>query len=136
MGNKKLNSEPDLKVLPPTTEVFETHIYRAHLQAAVLMSYKSLDPPDLIQIHYGWKFDPDEASLMPETLPVDVSPVPVEVLQMIKCGCSTCSTSRCSCSAAKLSCSVFCNCHNNQECRNEHTVINVTSDDDNDNDSY
>lgn len=35
MSNHKLNSAPDLKVLPPTSEAFEQHVLRAHLQAAI-----------------------------------------------------------------------------------------------------
>ncbi|KAG0719010.1 Periostin [Chionoecetes opilio] len=47
-------------------------------------------------------------------LPEDVHLVPIEVLQMIKCGCASstpCSSGRCSCVVAQMSCSMFCNCH-------------------------
>ena len=55
MGNKKLNAASELKVLPPTREVFECHVYRAQHQVAVWRSYKSMDPPNLNPAHYGWK---------------------------------------------------------------------------------
>ena len=35
MSNPKLNSAPDSKDLPPTTEAFEEHVYRVHLQTAI-----------------------------------------------------------------------------------------------------
>ena len=121
MGNKKLNLAHDLKVLHPTAEVFEYHVYHTHLQAAIWKSYKAMDPPVLNPEHYGWKYDDDEEIMVPIALPVDVDEAPVEVLKMIKCGCSTCSTARCSCRQAGLSCSPFCKCRYDHECKNPHT---------------
>ena len=120
-----LNSSPELKVLLPKKRGIESHIYRAQLQAAIWRSYTALDPPDLNPLHYGWRVDPEDDSLMPISLPDDVSAVPLEILQMIKCGCNTCSTSRCSCFAAQLSCSVFCSCYSTQEYNNQHTILTM-----------
>ena len=132
MGNKKLNAAPELKVLPPTREVFECHVYRAQHQVAVRRSYKSMNPPNLNPAHYGWKYDEDEEMLLPIALPEDVDPAPLDVLKLIKCGCDSCSTTRCSCRIAGLSCSMFCKCHDN-ECNNPHTkaILNTpTADND------
>ena len=107
MGNCKLNLAPDLKVLPPTSKAFEQHVYRAHLQTAIWRSVTSADPPNANPIHYGWTLDIDQNVLVPIVLPPDVSPAPMDILKMIKCGCSKCSTARCSCSVAQISCSVF-----------------------------
>ena len=51
MANHKLNSPPKLRVLPPTKEAFEQHVYRAHLQAAIWRSALNADPPDLNPVH-------------------------------------------------------------------------------------
>ncbi len=130
MGNKKLNSAPELKVLPPTSEALGEHIYRAHLQTAIWRSFKNADPPNVNPAHYGWTLDANENMMTPIPLPPDVSPVPLDVLKMVKCGCSTCSTSRCSYSLAQLSCSVFCNCHGDEICQNSNTRSVSVADDD------
>ena len=126
MGNHKLNNAPELKVLPPTSEAFGEHVQRAHLQIAIWRSYDRQDQPDLNPLHFGWTRDADTELLSPIALPPDVSPAPVDVLKIIKCGCTSCSTARCSCAAAQLSCSVFCGCHGDI-CNNKHTVTAVTT---------
>ena len=58
-------------------------------------------------IHYGWTLDESKQLLRSVPLPDDVSPAPMDVLQLIRCGCSSempCMTARCSCYAAHLSC--------------------------------
>ena len=70
MGNKKLNSTPELKILPPTTEVFEYHALRAHLQTSIWLSYQR-EPLHLNTCHFGWKYDDDEEMMIPITLPVN-----------------------------------------------------------------
>ena len=133
MGNHKLNSAPQLRVLPPTTEAFEQHVYRAHLQAAIWRCALQADPPDMNPVHCGWSMNADTNNLEPISLPVDVSPAPESVLKMIKCGCSSaqpCSTTRCSCSTARISCSVFCACHGDNNCTNPQTITAVREYDD------
>ena len=134
MGNKKLNAAPELKVLPPTREAFGCHVKRAQLQALVWRSYKSMDPPNLNPEDYGWKFDEDEEMLLPIPLPDNVDPAPQDILKLIKCGCDSCSTTRCSCLIANLSCSMFCKCHDNQ-CNNPNTksMLNPPTDDNEEN---
>ena len=85
MSNPKLNSAPDSKALPPTTEAFEEHVYRVHLQTAVWKAALDADPPSINSVHYGWSSD----TLLPIALPPDVSPAPDEVLKLIRCGCSS-----------------------------------------------
>ena len=128
MANHKLNSAPKLRVLPPTKEAFDEHVSRAHLQAAIWRCALDADPPDLNPVHYGWSMNADTKKLEPIALPADVSPAPVSVLKMIKCGCSSsqpCSSARCSCSTARISCSVFCTCHGDNDCKNAHTITAV-----------
>ena len=119
MANKKLTSAPELKVLPPTSDAFKLHVYRAHLQAAIWRYAILPNPPDLPPTQYGWNLDAATQTLEPSTLPLDVSPAPLDVLQLIKCGCAAanpCSTARCGCYAAHIRCSMFCACHG--ECKN------------------
>ena len=71
---------------------------------------------------YGWQ--EEDGKLAPVMLPQNAALAPVEVLQMIKCGCTStrpCSTARCKCIVAQMSCSVFCKCHVGADCNNEHT---------------
>lgn len=138
MSNNKLNSAPHLKVLPPTTEAFEMHVNRSHLQAAIWRCALNPDPPELNPAQYGWMYDSPNQCFSPVAIPPGVSPAPVEVLKLIKCGCSSshpCTTSRCSCSSAQLSCSIFCACSGGDECRNQRTTDLMSKDDDSDDDS-
>ena len=127
-ANRKLNSAPHLRVLPPTSEAFEQHVYRAHLQAAIFKFALHPDPPDLNPLDYGYYMNADTKKLELIGIPINVSPAPESILKMIKCGCSSskpCSTARCSCYAARLSCSVFCSCHGDSDCKNPETVYSI-----------
>ena len=131
MGNKK--SAPDLKSLPPTSDAFEEHVHRAHYQAAVWRASMYAEPPTLDPSQYGWSRENVTNVLIPVPLSLDVSPAPLDVLKMIRCGCTSarpCSTNRCSCSAAKLSCSMFCGCRGADDCCNEQTRLASANDTD------
>ena len=133
MSNQKLNAAPKLMVLPPTRESFQEHVKRAHLQAATWRSALASEPPALNAVHYGWSMKTGSNILEPVGLPPDVSPAPVDVLKMIKCGCASshpCSSARCSCSSARLSCSEFCACRGNEDCRNVDTMNASNAEDD------
>lgn len=124
MANPKITSSPKLKVLPPSHDAFVEHVHRAHYQTIIWLSASESDPPALDPTNYGWTKADHGVALSPTTLPDGVSPVPVSILQMIKCGCSTvrpCSTGRCGCVAAQMSCSMFCRCRAAQDCCNEQT---------------
>jgi len=139
MANHNITACPKLKSLPPTHDAFVQHVYRSHYQVRIWLSAMSADPPALNPINYGWAKIDDRLS--PVTLPDNVSPVPLAILQFIKCGCSAerpCSSSRCSCVVAQMSCSLFCKCHAHVECCNEHTksVTAENYDSDVDDDDY
>ena len=70
MANHKLNSTPNLRVLPPTREAFDEHVCRAHLQAAIWKCALDADPPDLDPVKYGWSINADTNKLEPIALPV------------------------------------------------------------------
>ena len=123
MANTKITSAPKLK-LPPTNKSFVEHVRRAHHQTATWKGSLSPDPPQMDPVQYGWSRGEDNSPLSPIMLPANVSPVPVDVLQMIKCGCSSersCSTGRCGCVVANMSCSMLCCCHAGPECNKCHT---------------
>ncbi|KAK3894972.1 hypothetical protein Pcinc_001265 [Petrolisthes cinctipes] len=99
------------------------HVYRAHYQTLMWKSSLISEPPeDADPVKYGWTKRNDK--LFPVMLPENISPVPTEILQMIKCACSSmraCSTSRCSCASTQMSCSMFCGCHAGVDCNNVNT---------------
>ena len=132
LANVKALAAPLLKSLPPTTEAFSEHVHRAHYQACVWMSAAFPDPPDMDPTEYGWPGS-ETITIRPRMLASDVSPVPVEVLQMIKCGCSSvraCGSGRWSCVSAQMSWSMFCTCHAGPDYCNEHTKAVSSLDED------
>lgn len=135
MANARVTSAPKLKNLPPTQEAFAQHVYRAHLQTMIWKSALcSAPPPAADPTIYGWT-KKEDGQLTPVTLPNHVCPAPANVLQMIKCGCSSstpCSTARCSCMAAQISCTMFCSCHAEAICNNSHTRAAISSEEDRD----
>ena len=130
MANSKICSAPILKALPPTSDAFRLHVYRPHLQAMIWRSALTSTPPAAADpSRHGWV--QRNNSLFPVMLPEDVSPVPLDVLQMVKCGCAStypCSSGRCSCVTAQMSCSMFCACHAGPDCNNKHTRSQPLSD--------
>ena len=135
MSNTKITIAPKLKSLPPTSDSFTQHVFRAHYQTMIWKSALSSGPPSAANpLRYGWT--ETDNILLPIMIPEDVSPVPVEVLQMIKCGCTAsqpCSTGRCSCVTAQLACSIFCRCHGNH-CYSKHTRSKTSYEDDKEDD--
>ena len=106
---------------------------RAHLQAVTWQSALASEPPDLNAVHDGWSMNTGSNILEPVGLPPNVSPAPVDILKMIKCGCASshpCSSARCSCSSACLSCSDFSACRGNDDCKNVNTM-NASNTEDN-----
>ena len=105
-------SGPGTLILCKITPIFGfTRIWRSAF---------ACDPPDLNAEHFGWYLNVETNILEPVILPANVLLTPLNVLKIIKCGCSSslpCSTSRCNCSSAHLSCSIFCPCHANEDCK-------------------
>jgi len=98
---------------------------------AVLISME--DPPSLDPTEYGWVLDKATKTLTHRTLPSDVALAPSEVLELLRCGCSTdepCRTQRCGCNSRHLPCTFFCACHGGPNCRK--IVKERASEDDND----
>ena len=87
MANTKITSAPKLKFHPPTNESFVEHVRRAHHKTAICKGSLSPDPPQIDPVQYGWSRGEDNSTLSHIMLPDNVSPVPVDVLRMIKCGC-------------------------------------------------
>ena len=53
MENHKLNSAPELRSLPPTSEYIEKQILKALLQTAIWRLYKKKHHPQLNPTDYG-----------------------------------------------------------------------------------
>ena len=73
---------------------------------------------------YGWSGDEQVKTLTPITVSAEVALAPAEVLEVVRCNCSTvhpCSSTRCGCVKARLSCTPFCLCKGELLCFNEHT---------------
>ena len=113
---------PKLKALPPTSNAFKENVNRAHIQVCIWKHALNADPPNLDPTLYGWQKDETSKSLIPVTTPAGTKPAPLEILELIRCGCVSgepCKTGRCGCLAAQLSCTVFCACVSNGECCNK-----------------
>ena len=62
--------------------------------------------------------------MVPVPLPPNVSSASLDVLKLIKRGCSSDNpygTTKCSCSAAQLAWSMVCACYDNDNCKNDRT---------------
>ena len=130
LSKKNLSAAPQLKSLPPTSEAFGEHVKRAHFQASHFLASDKPNPPEINPVEFGWAYDERSKCYDPITLPPDVAPAPVEVLQMIRCGCASerpCQNGKCSCYGAHVKCSVFCACRglcNNKHIQNEDNEEN------------
>ena len=92
------------KNLPPTSAAATQHCLRVYYQVqewACLGANFSLNPRH-------WGFQEQQGKLHP--VPSDLPPAPDELLNIIKCGCTTdCSSKgRCSCKSFGLSCTTTC----------------------------
>ena len=113
-------SAPKRCSLPPTSEVFEQNVARAHLQVAIWLHALDPNPPVLDPTSCGWS--QEEGVLSPTTVPPDTSLAPTGLLKLIKCSCRSempCSTNKCSCNSSDMACTPFCACQGGQACQNE-----------------
>jgi len=58
--------------------------------------------------------------------PPDRAPLPLEIIKMVRCGCSSnwpCSSARSSSVIAQLACSIFCVCHKTENCSSEKNGV-------------
>ena len=85
MAKKMCSSSLELEALPPTTDVFKHHVYRAHFQAALGRAVLDADPPVCDHPYHGWPHDQTSNILLPVALTPDVSRALTEVLKMIWC---------------------------------------------------
>ena len=57
IANTKLSEAPELKSLPPTSDVFQEHVKHTHFQAAIWCASLGRNPPTLDPLQYGWSLD-------------------------------------------------------------------------------
>ena len=108
---------PKLQHLPPTMSSFETHVRRAHFQAAVWVSAGEDSPPDLSPLDFGW--EKHHNMLQPAFGTAENFVAPDEVLNIVSCGCKTgCSSALCSCTRLLMVCTEFCKCKGGLKCLN------------------
>jgi len=90
--------------------------------------WKSAPEPDplfLDPTEYGWVRDEATKTLTPRTLPLDVALAPPEVLELLRCGCSTdepCHSQECGCNSGQVPCTFFCACRGGPNCRNPYKI--------------
>ena len=61
-------------MLPATRELFQQHVRRSHLQAAIWKNALAADPPDLNPTQYGWFKNSNTGKLDPFSLPTGIAP--------------------------------------------------------------
>lgn len=119
-----MTNVPTLKSLPPTSAPFEENVKRAHLQVCIWKQAMDLDPPRLDLTLHGWQKDKASKSLSPGSTQPRTKAGPLEVLELIRCGCATdesCKTGKCGSMTVQLSCTVFCACNNAEHCNSRWT---------------
>ena len=124
-----------LTMLPPTTEAFRQNVLQAHDQISVWRSALLPQPPSFDSSDYGWTLEETNKTLTPRKLPSDVAVAPPEVLELLRCGCSTnkpCSSQRCGCNNGHLPCTFFCACRGEANCRNPFNKHAREADEEND----
>jgi hypothetical protein len=89
MGRKTGTKVPELRSLPPSRETFKENVKRANIPTAICKSALEYEPSALDPAEYGWERDKCVRCMVLLTLPPNVSVAPSEVLEMIKCGCTT-----------------------------------------------
>jgi hypothetical protein len=90
------------------------NVKRAHIPTAICISALESESSALDPAEYGWERDERVRCMVPVTLPPNVVVAPPEVLDMIKCGCTTdtpCLTAMCECHRAHFPWPMFCGCH-------------------------
>ena len=101
------------KVLPPTSGAAKYHSYRVFYQVqewACLGTSMELMPEE-------WGFQLQQGQLLP--VHTDISPAPEELLNVIRCGCTTdCFSHWCSCQKVGLSCTTACGPCRSTSCLN------------------
>ena len=107
------------------------HIKSAHLQAVLWKAADKINPPELDITKLGWTFQ--EGCPTPTYGIGDVAPK--EVLKVISCQCSSCSTAQCSCKTQNISRTSYCSCEADVVCCNPYTLVTSTEEADDDDDN-
>ena len=110
--------------LPPTKDALQKHVLRANYQAAIWHRALCAMPeiPDPMDGH-GWIEKDGEVCIDW----MNQLPAPLELLEMVSCGCQRgCTSGRCSCSKAGLPCTEACRCSN---CDNKAETCDADGDD-------
>ena len=93
--------------LPPTIATFYPHLLRCNFTSRRDKSYNTPHPSLPPLEHSGWQLQEDQY------IPVRclIGPAPKEVVELVKCGCTTNCEGRCSCVKNELNCTPLCKCY-------------------------
>ena len=122
----KRGCPPKLSNIPPTTEGHLQNTLRAHRQLYHWYALKDIDPPEIEAVDYGYESDPVNKILLPRPLAEGVKPAPDDILDRIRCRCSSaepCKTSNCKCHKSGKACTMFCGCSDDDSCCNPYKRI-------------
>jgi len=128
----KSTSAPKLCTLPPTIEVFEQNVRRAHHQLAQWYSALSGDPPVLNAVQHEWEADDTNRCLSPRNMADGVPYAPDHILKLVRCGCAleqACRGGICGCMGNRLVCTMFCACSGGSLCSNPFNTKESATDD-------
>ena len=121
---KSIAEPPKLYSLPPTSEAFAENANRAYLQLAIWLHALDPDPPNLDPTIHGWTHVTDAtSSITPTIIPIGTLLAHGELLNLIKCGCTSltraCKSGKCSCVSSGLAYTLFCTCKGVEGCQNK-----------------
>ena len=97
------------ETLPPCRATLVPHIQRTDFVSRIHKSYNQTHPVLPALTESGWKRNEKTGFLLP--VHCLVPPVPLAMLELIKCGCvGDCSSMQCSCHKNMLKCTSLCKC--------------------------
>ena len=110
------------KLLPPTSAAAKFHSFRAYYQ---IQEWACLGIDGrLMPEEWGWHLQ--QGQLLP--IQTDLPPAPEELLNVIRCGCTTdCSSQRCSCRKVGLGCTNACGGCRGTSCLNSYLIEDQSS---------
>lgn len=119
----KSGRPPKISNIPPTTEGHLQNTLRAHHQLCQWYAAMEIDPPEMNAEDWGYESDQTNKVLLPRPLPEGVKPAPDEILEKIRCSCSSaqpCKSTNCKCHKNGRACTMFCGCSDDATCCNPY----------------
>ena len=99
-ATKKKRRSINISTLPPTSNACRQHSLRVYHQIQIWRG------EDIDAAQYGWQ--KIEGSFCP--IPMTIDPAPSFLAKVVKCGCKTNCTGKCTCVKSAAHCNVYCAC--------------------------